>query len=140
MMNKLNDIPDKNPFKVPENYFKEVNRKIISETTGFDREVKKIGLYNRFKPIFLVAASVSFIIIGYTTVKLLYPDSKKSNMSEIINEEIPDFYVNDIDMFTLEENAADIVFYDEGPDVDKEDIIDYLLMENIEINDIYEQL
>jgi len=28
-MNKLNEIPEKNPFKVPDNYFEEVNRKII---------------------------------------------------------------------------------------------------------------
>ena len=30
MMNKLNDIAGKNPFKVPENYFEEVNKRIIS--------------------------------------------------------------------------------------------------------------
>ena len=41
MMKKLNEIPGKNPFKVPENYFEEVNRKILSVTSGNDHEVKK---------------------------------------------------------------------------------------------------
>ena len=46
MMQKLNEIPDKNPFKVPENYFEEVNRKIISATTGDNQYVKKVGFYS----------------------------------------------------------------------------------------------
>ena len=72
MMQKLNEIPDKNPFKVPENYFEEVNRKIISATSGQEQEVKKIGLYNRFRPSFLIAASVTgFILLSYTAIKLL---------------------------------------------------------------------
>jgi len=29
IMKKFKDIPEKNPFKVPDNYFEEVNRKII---------------------------------------------------------------------------------------------------------------
>ena len=41
---------------------------------------------------------------------------------------------------SLEENASSLVLSDEGPDVSKKDIIDYLMLENIEINDIYEQL
>ncbi len=33
-MKPTENIPGKNPFKVPENYFEEVNRKIISATAG----------------------------------------------------------------------------------------------------------
>ena len=60
IMNKeLNDKPDKNPFKVPDNYFEEVNRKIISVTSGFEQEVKVISTYNRFRTYLLIAASVA---------------------------------------------------------------------------------
>jgi hypothetical protein len=39
-MKKLNETPGKNPFKVPENYFEEVNRKILSETAGHIMKLK----------------------------------------------------------------------------------------------------
>ena len=140
-MNKLSDIPDKNPFKVPDNYFEEVNRKIISSTSGYDQEIRKAGFYNRFRTSLLIAASVAgFILISYTAVKLLIPDNKKSQVSEVLSEINPDSYINDIDISSLEEDASSFIAPGTGPDVSKKDIIDYLLFENIEVNDIYEHL
>jgi hypothetical protein len=49
-------------------------------------------------------------------------------------------YINDIDILSLEEKAALLGLSDEGADINKSDIINYLLLENIEINEIYEQL
>jgi hypothetical protein len=141
MMQKLNDIPDKNPFKVPDNYFEEVNKKIISVTSGSDQEVKVVSTYNRFRTYLLIAASVAgFILISYTAIKLLTPDKIDSQVSEVIYDVNSDSYINDIDISSLEENASSLVLSEEGPEVSKTDIIDYLLLENIEINDIYEQL
>ena len=140
-MNKLSDIPDKNPFKVPDNYFEEVNRKIISSTSGYEQEVRKTGFYNRFRTSLLIAASVAgFILISYTAVKLLIPDNKKSQVSEVLSEINPDSYINDIDISSLEEDASSFIAPEASPDVSKKDIIDYLLFENIEVNDIYEHL
>jgi hypothetical protein len=140
-MQKLNEIPDKNPFKVPENYFEDVNKKIISVTSGYDQKIKKIGLYNRVKPYLLIAASVTgFIILSYTAVNLLIPNRLTSQVSEAISDDYPETYINDIDIFTLEENVASMVPSEEGSEANKKDIIDYLLLENIEISDIYEQL
>ncbi|MDO9340558.1 MAG: hypothetical protein Q7T72_08535 [Bacteroidales bacterium] len=141
MIKKLNEIPGKNPFKVPENYFEEVNSKIISTISGYNQEVRKIGLYNRFRPYFLIAASVTgFILLGYATVKMLNPGRINSQESEVMFEEYPEPYINDIEIIMLEENAASLFLSEEVPDVNKTDIIDYLLLENIEISDIYEQL
>ena len=140
-MNKLSDIPDKNPFRVPDNYFEEVNRKIISSTSGYDQEIRKAGFYNRFRTSLLIAASVAgFILISYTAVKLLIPDNKKSQVSEVLSEINPDSYINDIDISSLEEDASSFIAPGTGPEVSKKDIIDYLLFENIEVNDIYEHL
>jgi hypothetical protein len=141
MMKKLNEIPDNNPFKVPENYFEEVNRKIISVTSGYNLDVKKRGLYNRFRPYFLIAASVAgFILLSYAAIKLFVPDRINTQLSEVINKENSESYINDVDILSLEEDASSMVLSEEGPDVNKKEIIDYLLLENIEINDIYEQL
>jgi hypothetical protein len=141
MMKKLNEIQEKDPFRIPENYFEEVNRKIISATSGYDQDIKKAGIIRRFRPYLLVAASVTgFILFSYTAIKLLSTDRFNAQVSEVIYEEYTGSYINDIDILTLEENAASMVLSEEGPDVNRTEIIDYLMLENIEINDIYVQL
>ena len=140
-MQKLNQIPDKNPFKVPENYFEEFNRRIINSTSGLPVAVKKIGIYNRFKPYFLIAASVTILVfLSFAAIKLLAPDKNQLQLSEVTNNEFSESVINEFDISTLEENAASIVIPDEAPNVNKSDIIDCLLQENIEISDIYERL
>jgi hypothetical protein len=140
-MKKLSDISDKNPFKVPDNYFEEVNRKIISVTAGANLEIKKPLSSNRFRYIFLIAASfLGFILIGYTALVLFTPDKKNNQVSEVLQEINPDTYINDIDINALEEDASTFVLSEEGTGVSKPDIIEYLLQNNIDINDIYEQL
>ena len=70
-MNKLNDIPDKNPFKVPDNYFEDVNRKIISAISGEDMVIRKVSIHHGFRTSLMIAASFAgFILIGYTALKL----------------------------------------------------------------------
>lgn len=140
-MKELDDISKKNPFKVPDNYFEDVNRKIISVTTGVGDRVKKVSIITRFRTGILIAASITgFVIISYSALKLLAPAKTASQVSEAIYEMNLDSLINDIDISSLEENASSLVISDQGPDVSKKDIIDYLMLENIEINDIYEQL
>lgn len=140
-MNKLNDIPDKNPFKVPENYFEDINRKIISATSGQIGEIRKVSIYNRFRTSILIAASFAgFVLIGYTALKLLSPDKKDIQVTEVLHDISPDSYINDIDILSLEEDASYLVLTEEVSGVDKKDIIDYLILDNIEINEIYEKL
>ncbi len=141
MMKDLNEIADKNPFKVPVNYFEEANRKILSATSGYDHEVKKTGFYKRLRPYLALAAAVAgFIILSYGAVKLVIHDKANNQLSGVMAEENTANYINDIDLPALEENAASLGIEVEGLDVSKKDIIDYLLLENIEINDIYNQL
>jgi hypothetical protein len=140
-MKKLKKIETKNPFKVPENYFEEANIKILSATTGYSKEVKKTVVLNRFRPFLLIAASVTgFIILSYSAIKLLGPYKATNQLSDAISIEYSQPYLNDFDIITLEETASSLNLEAVGPDVSSKDIIDYLLMENIEINDIYEQL
>lgn len=140
-MKKLNEIPGNNPFKVPENYFKEVNRKIILTTSGYDEVVNRTGILRTIRPYLAIAASVAgLILLSYIGVIILTPSKMNTQVSEVILEEYPNSYLNDIDMYTLEKDAASIDFSEEMPDVSKNEIIDYLISENIEISDIYEQL
>jgi hypothetical protein len=139
-MKKTEDIPVKNPFKVPDNYFEEVNRKIISATAGDIEEIIKPGLYRRFRPYILAAASVTgFIILSYTATRLLQKERTSSQSDELYSITLTEPYINDIDIMTLEENVETIELSDGLSGIRKSEIIDYLILENIEINDIYEE-
>jgi hypothetical protein len=141
IMKKFKDIPDKNPFKVPDNYFEEVNRKIISATVGIEQETKKISMYNRFRPYLLIAASVTgLILITYSALTVFNNNRNSNKLSESYYNEDYQLYLNELDIATLEDNTASLIQLEEGPDVSKSEIIDYLLQENIEIEEIYEQL
>jgi hypothetical protein len=138
-------IPDKNaeksPFRVPDGYFEEVNSKIISATTGTCKSASKPRLSIRFRPYLLAVASVAgFIILSYTAIKLTFLQRINPQTSEVIPGGYFSPYFNEIDIFSLEENTESLTIPEEGPDVSNAEIIEYLVLENIEISDIYEQL
>lgn len=141
MIKKPEKIPERNPFRVPEGYFEEVNKKIISATIEKGHVVRSSLIPVRFRPYILAAASIAgFIILSYTAIRLSAPHRLNLHQSEVIPEEYFSPYMNDLDIYYLEENAASLVIPAEVPDVSKAEIIEYLVLENIEISDIYEQL
>jgi len=140
MMKKMGKIPEKNPFMVPDRYFDEVNMKIIAVTSGKSHADKRSRSNFRIRPYLLAAASVTgFIILSYTALKLIAPLAINHRQVYVFTEESLSPYLYDLDIYSLEENAESISIPAYGPDVSKAEIIDYLVQENIEINDIYEQ-
>lgn len=140
-MKNIEKIPDKNPFKVPENYFEEANRRIISATAGSVPEIKKYGLYRRLRPYILVAAAATgFVILSYTLARFLTYDKINSDSDELYRVTLNGRYLNDIDILTLEENAESVELSDGFSGISKSEIIDYLIHQNIELDDIYEEL
>ena len=76
-MKNLNDQNKKNPFRIPENYFAEVNMKIISATSSVpsadDKKIGRPGIYNRFRTRLLIAASITgFILLSWYCIKDLF--------------------------------------------------------------------
>jgi hypothetical protein len=141
MMRKIDNIPDQNPFRVPVGYFDEVNRKIIGATSGKITGERKSAFYHRFRPFLLAAASITgFILLSYTAFLLVSGHRNTMHEALIMNEDYYAPFINDLDIYSIEENAATVAIPDQGPDVSKAEIIDYLVLENIEINEIYEQL
>jgi len=139
-MKTLNEIPHKNPFKVPENYFEDVNRKIISAAAGIQPGENRKGTLCRLRPLLAVAASIAvFIVLSYTAMKIFRPETG-SILPDVLTTEFKESCLNDIDTQTLEQ-YTDPSFLNEGAsDLTTNEIIDYLLVENIDINDIYERL
>ncbi len=139
-MNNLNDIAGKNPFKVPENYFEEVNKRIISQTVDRKKEDRTIS-HHKFKHYLAAAAAIAgFVLIGYISVRLLNNNRNYPSISENLIERNTDLIINDIDLLTLEEHVESSDLSEFKSDVSNDGIIEYLLLDNIEISEIYEQL
>jgi hypothetical protein len=140
-MKKIDKIPEGNPFKVPENYFGEVNKKMILSTVENTTEIKREGWYMKLRPYLALAASVAVLaILTYTATRLFSPPDESLSLSDIPVEKLSETILNDIDLLTLEENAI-LPNMPEGEYlIDKEAIIDYLMLENIDIDIIHDQL
>jgi len=140
-MKELKDIPKENPFKVPEGYFEDLTGRLMDATSGIEPLEEKKPVTRRIRPFIAIAASIA--LLAATGMAALYfssshksPDaSAELNISEInIN------YLNEIDLISLEERVADSDPFDRLPEISRNEIIDYLISENIDILDIYEQL
>jgi hypothetical protein len=140
-MKELKDMEKQNPFKVPEGYFEELPARIITATSGIvPGEVKKSKIY-RLRLYLAVAATVAVMaIIGLTALYLSSSGRKNQIPVDFTITELNRNYINDIDLFTLEEKVADTDPFERAPEVSSNEIIDYLISENINILDIYEQL
>ena len=141
MMKRIDEIADNNPFRVPNNYFEEVNSKIISSTAGAGIEKVRPRISTRLRPYMAAAATVAVLaMLGYATLKILVFPEDAYLIPEISMQEFSYTYLNDIDIVTLEEAADPLLFSEDFPEVSKSEIIDYLILENIDINEIFELL
>ena len=140
-MKKIENIEKKNPFKTPENYFEDVSRKIIASTVEADSGPKVKSIYRRLRPAILAAASVSILaLLTYTGIRLLSESENTSVLSEIKADDYTEILLNDIDLSVLEESAAAAGLPYSEPEADNQEIVDYLIMDNIDINLLEEQL
>lgn len=88
-----------------------------------------------------MAASIAgFVIVVFAGVRVFGPDKNESLIPEVFVEENLELFIDDIDLFALENNTSMPGIFEEGLEISDNSIIDYLLTENIEISEIYEQL
>ncbi len=138
-MKSIENIPVKNPFKVPENYFEEVNRRIISATAEEDEKPVRHSIYRRMRPYMLAAAAFTgFVIISYFTARVFITGGKESEAN--LAETVSVAYLNDIDIYSIEESALDLELSDGLSGIKKSEIVDYLMLEDIKTEDIIEIL
>lgn len=140
-MKSSDKIQTGNPFKVPEKYFEELNSRIIASTVESKHKKEKQGLYVRLRPFLAIAASVAVVaLLTYTGVKLVSPRNEPALLSGTPVEEYPEAILNEIDILTLEGDLILTEIPDMEPGINEKDIIDYLVLENIDINELQEQL
>ncbi len=131
----------RNPFRVPENYFEDANRRIISSISGIAPQAKKKGLLVRMRPALAIAASVAVVVmLSYAAVKLLTTGNTGRIMKGITTEELAATYFEDDDLYSLEDKVNRLKINVAEPVAGNNDIIDYLLLEDIDVDEIYENL
>lgn len=139
---RLDNLNKELPFSVPENYFDDFpgrlqERMQAESKTGLFRKT-----YELVRPqLALAAAIAAFVVIGYTTVKLIMNDNGTTNnvveIADVINYYIDDFDDELLISTLSEEDGIDWL----NTSMENDDILDYLSEENnidyVELVDIY---
>jgi len=134
-MNNESKIKDQNPFRVPENYFDEVKSKVLSGPSGNGGEEKKSYVVRLLKPaLTLAAAMLALAIISYSGLKLLFPENEQ------VNEVSYTEFIHQFDEAELIDIIVQEEYNSQEFNIDSDEIIDYLLEQDIEYTLIIELL
>lgn len=151
-MKSIDEIKKENPFRVPDGYFESLTERTmaavkdipVAENSPAEKQVGKV----RVMPFLaLAAAIIGFAILAAGMVRLVTRDSG-GFMQESPDEIYADLVTGEIDTYIIENEWAASEEITEGDtdvqgsetDVQSETIIDYLLLDNVELTDIYELL
>lgn len=143
-MDNKNKYKESEIFRVPENYFEELTDKMTGITEAQGKKPGP-GFFTIARPHLMLAASmVLLVIISYATLKFLLPDIQNDEGGYDSNG-ITEYLAEEMDETTLLENIdlADIYSIASGiteTDQYEDEIIDYLIEENINYEDILENL
>jgi hypothetical protein len=144
-MKPLDEIKKENPFKVPEGYFESLTDRTMSairESSESEKSPEEnIRRKIRLMPFLAMAAAIiGFAVIAAGMVRLvtknennLFRGSDNEFYAEIITQDI-DTYIIENEWGLYEEAIGGEEY------LETEAIIDYLLLENIALTDIYETL
>ena len=129
---KLNDIDKKHPFKVPDNYFEQLNADILSKID--EKPAVSIKPKTRNNLWYWVAASLTILASSIVFILNFNQDKKVEYLSNISNEEIM-FYLDyyEIDELDLLESVTGEM---QWMPVEDELLLD-VEFESDEIEDIY---
>ncbi len=148
-MKKLEDIPKKNDFKVPENYFENLEAK-IAERIETEKPVEKVSAFDIFKPYIYMAAWGLIIALGLkgilgVVVKKPVQPIIEAPLAETISEEeylenmISEISSDDLTLYEyINEDNADLNSEIINSDEDLAYVEDYLSQYYLEYELLYE--
>lgn len=105
-MKRLDDIEKKNSFKVPDNYFEEIEKN-IAERIKTENPSNKISGFQLFKPYIYMAASVIILGYGLKTVLTVFVDKPEKPIK--LQTELVAY---DIDDLISEISSDDVTLYE----------------------------
>ncbi|MFO7575792.1 MAG: hypothetical protein R6W67_11620, partial [Bacteroidales bacterium] len=140
-MKSLKTDRKKNPFRVPDNYFEELNDRIMLNTAEKPAAAKSKGrALAMIRPWLSLAAVIAGVAV--LTVAVLHLTGRGDNYNTANNTamaEIPQFLLDGIDMYILELNMESETENNEPGGGDQhDDIIEYLMLSEIDFTVLYE--
>ena len=140
------EIKKSNPFKVPDGYFESLTERTMSaikseqeKKTHEGKPARRLGI----RSLLAIAAAVAVIAVLTTVTVRLVTGGRDARQLGEDNGLYADLAIEEIDTYMIESEWNDT----EIPDITKVEkaisadaIIDYLMTENIDLNDIYELL
>lgn len=165
---KLNDeIKKNNPFRVPEGYFETLTERTMSAISGSMEEEKGDGAAEtpvrrlNLRPFLALAAAVAgFALLATFTVRLVSGGMERG-ADDLNGSLFADLEAEQFEVYMLENELMEAIAEESAPETDvsgsevtgafpdmqqageeisSDAIIDYLLMEDVDLNDIYELL
>lgn len=144
-MKSIDDIKKENPFRVPDGYFDTLTERTMSAVENIpvseSKPAKNHGGKVKIMPFLALAAAIAgFAVLTAGMVKLVTRDSD-SNTKQAQNGIYTDLATEEIDTYIIENewSVPEVVSGGEG-EIQSEAIIDYLVLENVELSEIYELL
>jgi len=139
MMSELEKIPKENPFRVPEGYFEELTGRIMQAASNKPRVKTVEKKLFRLRPWMAAAAGLAIITALSITFILVSPGKDQMDIYRDLsfNGTVEEIF-SDMDLSAIEEEVAGIISTTGFIGVENSDIIEYLMMQNISILDIYE--
>ncbi len=143
---KLSEIKKQNPFTVPDGYFNDFSSR-LQDKLGKQKDSKKRSLYYSLKPYIYSVASAAAILIA----ALVYYNISENKHSEtvLLSSEIALAFEDNIydleetyliENYTVQQEAEEMIYDYESDPTYKDEIIQYLLDEDVEIESIVNEL
>ncbi|MFN2380576.1 MAG: hypothetical protein ABR519_10290 [Bacteroidales bacterium] len=138
-MKKPEDSERKNPYRVPPLYFDDIADRVMERIVtepGFQTERR--SLFAIIRPhITLAAAMIVLAIVSWWGLRLLLPDSD-NNLQER-QSHLTTYLVSEVDMQTLLSESESVELTGFGDPADSEEIIEYLILNDIDYTTITEE-
>lgn len=145
MMKNLEKNTQQTPFKVPENYFDELNERILNSTSE-----KSVGRIIRQRGLSIIRPwlSLAAIITGAAliTLAVLHLTGRGSHAlnddsNGTLIADIPQFLVDGIDLYLIELDMHDNIGQGATSEVNmQDDIVEYLMVNEIDFTILLEYL
>jgi hypothetical protein len=151
-MKSIDEIKKENPFRVPDGYFESLTERTMSAVKDIPvseslAPEKKEGKVRVMPFLALAAAIIGFAIIAAGMVRLVtrnaggFPQVAHDGIyADLVTGEIDTYIIENEWAVSEEDTDNEPEVQESETEVQSEAIIDYLLLENVELTDIYELL
>ncbi len=137
----FDELPKDNPFRVPEGYFdgfsERLSEKLQSEKEKNSGKGKIIRIFKN--QLALAASLVAFAVISYFSVQFIL-NRTQSDYQELIFSEYVEGNLGDYEIDLLMDSYSENVGINEVLDDYEQEVIEYLLAENIDLQLLIEEL